>query len=75
MRRAGIPFAEKVEVAMIPAYIIEELREREAKRAEQSRPRVQIELEIPSYPPTRVKETPTPPSRGIEIITVWGEEV
>lgn len=60
-------------LAMLPPYIIEELRERERVRREEStRPQPQVELPMPP-PPKR--ESPRPDSdrgdRGVIIIDVF----
>ena len=63
---------------MLPAYIIEQLRQRKAHQRERS---VQIQLELPvpcdmpdipaSQPPPELDSDASP--RGVVIVPVWGE--
>ncbi|HJL17660.1 MAG TPA: hypothetical protein RMH99_18495 [Sandaracinaceae bacterium LLY-WYZ-13_1] len=55
---------------MLPAYIIEELKRREeARREETSRPRPQLEVELPVDPGAPRREEPEV-DRGVTIIQV-----
>ena len=61
---------------MLPAYIIEELRNFERERAERERPQIQLELPLG---PTRRHDSDVSDSkgaeseRGVSIISVWGD--